>query len=392
MPCGCVVETGLYIVFHVVSVVAPSCFRYCILTHTMIITLIIILSFLLSHCFFSASTTAASQEGVVVEDPVYTRGCWIGLHANEPGTLPDNPFITQAGVEDDFLYHSSGRRFAETPVSRQFFFDWINPRTVNRITGTSPARNVTGGFDEPPVMEPTAALFMDWRRGQPDNHTISEGVAYRDGGERCVQLIPWQEDPLIEEQGSWNDASCELKKPFICQLARLTSRNVLRVTHQASISGGVVEGGVLQLEGMRDNVVSSLTAIRSASVVIAPSARNTVLGDVSLQDGSVLVIRSSLTIRRGSFLGESASPANASLAVTGSIAAAATAYPMQSVVSVPDSSVELRVEEDMSSGEAGSTSADTVVNARVEIVGSISVGPDTRLHFLQVGGADFMLL
>ena len=61
-------------------------------------------------------------------------------------------------------------------------------------------------------------------------------------GESCTEIIPWVLDPLIEEQGSWNDDSCAVNKPFICQAFKRSSAVLITVMGTLTANGGEVRG------------------------------------------------------------------------------------------------------------------------------------------------------
>jgi len=72
------------------------------------------------------------------------------------------------------------------------------------------------------------------------NCFCSEGVPTN--GELCVELVSWEQDPLIVEQGSWNDDGCEVQKPFICQIFKQTVQFSFTVLGLATLSGGEIQG------------------------------------------------------------------------------------------------------------------------------------------------------
>lgn len=169
----------------------------------------------------------------------------------------------------------------------------------------------TGDFE---WIEPLAARYptsyRDWRRGNPNNRTFSEGNSTN--GERCVQLVPWQEDPLIVEQGSWNDNACALQKAYVCQAYKTTTRYTITVLATAQFSGsGILEGGILALYGQR-NYLTSLLAIRSALITIRSSKVVglglspiiSIIGSIGLEDGATLDIGVNAEMHGAAALGE----------------------------------------------------------------------------------------
>ena len=177
--------------------------------------------------------------------PAYVNGCWIGLRD-----------ATNTGN-----------------------FDWINPAYVGSDT-----------------------IFMDWRRGEPNNHTSSDGIPTN--GEQCGQIIAWQEDPLIQEQGSWNDESCQVSKPFICQIYANTHRYTLTTATKVTLTGGRLEGGYLNV-GTGASTINHFEAHRSAIITLGSLATGTIIHTLLLTDGSELVVAApKVYLASGSFIGE----------------------------------------------------------------------------------------
>eukprot|EP01038_Epipyxis_sp_PR26KG_P008814 gene8814-11902_t len=151
-------------------------------------------------------------------------------------------------------------------------FDWIEPQTVGHTD------------------QSLAPIFMDWRRNEPNNHTVSEGIFTN--GELCVELIPWLQDPLIVEQGSWNDLSCKLKKPFVCQLYAVTTRYTITINTIASLEGGGMEGGSMRINGTSD--IQSFTVTRTGVMNITKSASNSIIRNLHLENGSSLYLEANV--------------------------------------------------------------------------------------------------
>jgi hypothetical protein len=175
----------------------------------------------------------------------YVGGCWIGLRDQ----------------------HGTGK------------YDWIEPKTVRNNT------------------------FRDWRRGEWNNHTFSEGESTN--GELCVVHVPWQTDPLIVEQGSWNDVACKLKKSYVCQMFASTRKGALSVSGPSILRGGGIEGGYLTLNG--NVTLTTFLARRGASVLLHDKSRSkyNILESMLLEDGSSLVISANVTSQtQRAYLGE----------------------------------------------------------------------------------------
>ena len=234
----------------------------------------------------------------------YVHGCWIGLRDKE-------------GV---------GK------------YNWIEPKTVRNNT------------------------FRDWRRWEPNNHTFSEGTSTN--GELCVAMQPWQIDPLIVEQGSWNDIACKVQKPFVCQMFATTKRATMNVAATATINGGSIEGGVLNLNGASS--ITQMHASRTATINIAArsSGQKTSMQNVFLQDGSALIIQSYVRTTSDAYLGEVASAAATS--------AAAPDTSMLSTVTVTRTGV-------------WDLFTSATVNAQTEISGTVNLGSGVQIRLLQGG-------
>ena len=127
--------------------------------------------------------------------------------------------------------------------------------------------------------------FRDWRRTEELNRDMTAG--FLDNGKRCVHTFPWQEDPAIEEQGSWSLSPCATKRSFVCQHAARTHNIVLEVTGRAVFSGGAeVFGGSLRLQVAE---VVSLKATHASEIIIYGASNES-----SLDNGGVNVLRTML--------------------------------------------------------------------------------------------------
>lgn len=179
------------------------------------------------------------------DDPVANEGCWIGL-------------------SDKF---GNGH------------YDWIEPNSLLRTS------------------------FRNWRRPEWNNKTVSGGV--QTPGELCVHIVGWREDPLIEEQGTWNDIACASKKPFICQTFAKTSRYQITAT-DADISNGAMEGGILSLS--QASSINNFNVLRSASLKLSGGLNR--VSSIILTDGSTLSVLSPASVQfdSASVIGEPSYP------------------------------------------------------------------------------------
>lgn len=108
--------------------------------------------------------------------------------------------------------------------------------------------------------------FRDWRRTEELARDLTEG--FLDNGKRCVHTFPWQEDPVIEEQGSWSLSPCATPRSFVCQHSATTRNVVIRVTGSARFQESAeFFGGVLQLNFAE---ILSLQVSHATVVTISP--------------------------------------------------------------------------------------------------------------------------
>lgn len=144
--------------------------------------------------------------------------------------------------------------------------------------------------------------FRDWRRYEYNNHTFSESLPTN--GELCVQMIPWQGDALIKEQGSFNDVACKLQKPYVCQIFAQTKRYSITVTGSTLLNGGGIWGGRLELLATAN--LQDFYGWRGSSIHIAETAIGlNQLTRVLLEDGSSLLIDANVTTSAAAYVGES---------------------------------------------------------------------------------------
>lgn len=145
--------------------------------------------------------------------------------------------------------------------------------------------------------------FLDWQRFEPNNHTVSVGKETL-GGERCVHLIPWQETPLLEEEGGWNDDSCTVKRPFICQTSANSIRYKLSVSQNMQLNGGHIVGGILST-GAGSSVINSFKLSRSSYLQLNSGSSDATLSHLMLMDGSRVDVSGNLVLANNAWVGES---------------------------------------------------------------------------------------
>lgn len=175
-------------------------------------------------------------------------------------------------------------------------------------------RTATGDFEWLQPLFTGGNSFRDFRRGEPNNHTFSEGVST--SGELCVALLPWEEDPLIQEQGSWDDVGCVIKKAYVCQIYGVTKRFSIHVTGSAHLMGGGLEGGMINSNGFA--TIRNFFVRRSGSLQLlnpstssqlqssSPSLSSWLIGDLLLMDGAVMRVESHLIVNASLVVGEAA--------------------------------------------------------------------------------------
>lgn len=129
--------------------------------------------------------------------------------------------------------------------------------------------------------------FRDWRRTEELNRDETEG--FLDNGKRCIHTYPWQEDPAIQEQGSWTRSPCEVERSYVCQHFASTVNINLTVTGAAIFNGtSAILGGYLYLRGA--STLSKFSASHASEIVIKPllSSVSVAIESIILSDASVL--------------------------------------------------------------------------------------------------------
>lgn len=194
-------------------------------------------------------------------------------------------------------------------------FEWLSPSAVGGA--------VAGKRD---------AMFLDWRRHEPNNMTVSNGTATY-GGEQCVQLVPWQQDPLIVEQGAWADDACQNTRPFICQVFSPTVRFSVTVANATTFETGVVHGGAIVSVGTAK--IASVHLLRGAALWLGSSTRVSRVRNVVLMDAARLVAVGRVAMYNDARVGDMPlAEYRDLLGVSASLAASPNALYAQSVVVV----------------------------------------------------------
>lgn len=176
----------------------------------------------------------------------------------------------------------------------------------------------TGDYDwiQPLAATPTTGgLFLDWRRRQLDNQTVSNGTINSQspvgGGERCVHLNPWTTDPLLTEQGGWNDDGCNNLRPFICQSFGTTTRYQVTITNDTLFTFGTFIGGVLTITHTSNTQISTLTLQKSAKLIITKNStfatQKVEISRVNMYDGVSMIFDTDVMLVGEGFIGDTAS-------------------------------------------------------------------------------------
>jgi len=235
-------------------------------------------------------------------------------------------------------------------------------------------------------------MFQDWRRFEPNNQSLSEGRPSppEAGGERCASLVPWHEDPLIQEQGSWNDDSCTALKPFICQMFGRTSRYQLQVLQDVHLVGGALEGGVLQ-SGAGSTSVLHFTVRRGGRIVLSPTASSSpsTIDQLLLIDGASCILQSRVQLLSRAFIGEPSHimSSNSSLETH--------MYSMESVLTMANASLLVTPycisDPSLQSFlPCSNYNSSVLFNAKLDGSGLISIGTQSSLRLLQVRKSNTM--
>lgn len=282
-------------------------------------------------------------------------------------------------------------------------FDWIQPLAVG---STSSSSSSTTDDDQWEGGSSSSSMFQDWRRFEPNNQSLSEGRPSppEAGGERCASLVPWQEDPLIQEQGSWNDYSCTALKPFICQMFGSTSRHQLQVLQDVYLHGGAMEGGVLQT-GAGSTSVLQFTMRRGGKILISSptiSSSTTIIDQLLLIDGSsCIIMESQVQLLSGAFIGEPShtGPSPSGIMHSSSSSSSSSSLnnnPMESVITMVNASLMVSpycISSSLRpSSPCSNYNSSVLFNAKLDGSGLISIGTQSSLRLLQVGAINDSLL
>jgi hypothetical protein len=147
--------------------------------------------------------------------------------------------------------------------------------------------------------------FRNWRRrsDRSDRLKLDQPGAFINNGDNCVHLVPWQSDPLYQEEGALREVSCiDEPKAFVCQMAVAPRRFSLTVSDDSTFSGGGIVGGFLRL--LNSFNFSSFTVDSAAVVTASRSSRLGFIRDLFLLDGAQFLLNTSVRIASPAHIGE----------------------------------------------------------------------------------------
>lgn len=147
--------------------------------------------------------------------------------------------------------------------------------------------------------------FRNWRRrsDRSDRLKLNQPGAFINNGDNCVHLVPWQNDPLYQEEGALREVSCiDDPKAFVCQMSVAPRRYSVTINEMSSFSGGSIIGGYLHLKNSFN--ITSFTADSAAVITASQSDRMAILVDLSLLDGSKFILGTNAKTVSRSRIGE----------------------------------------------------------------------------------------
>jgi hypothetical protein len=147
--------------------------------------------------------------------------------------------------------------------------------------------------------------FRNWRRrsDRSDRLKLDQPGAFINNGDNCVHLVPWQDDPMFQEEGALREVSCiDEPKAFVCQMGVAPRRFRLAVVGDATFSGGAILGGSLRL--LDSFTFASFTVDSAAVVTAARSSRLGSITDLFLFDGAQVILNTSVRIASRARIGE----------------------------------------------------------------------------------------
>jgi hypothetical protein len=157
-------------------------------------------------------------------------------------------------------------------------------------------------------LDPSGMLdlsFSDWRRRSDwsDRQELANPSSFVNNGDNCVVIVPWQEDPMIKEERSWDEIACTSQRAFVCQRYMKIDRYTIVVGNSQFLGGGL-EGGYLKILG--SYYFESFVADRAEITTMSHISIDTeaYIKYLYLNDGSTLTISNDVNILPYGYIGE----------------------------------------------------------------------------------------
>lgn len=165
--------------------------------------------------------------------------------------------------------------------------------------------NGTGYFNWRDPASMINLSFRNWRRrsDRSDRLKLESPSAFVNNGDNCVHLVPWQNDPVYQEEGSLREVSCiDEPKSFICQMSVVPKRYTITLTQYSTFQDGSLFGGNLILL----NSFNFTHFIVNSTATITTSNSNNIgfIRQLILLDGSTFILGTNVNINSESYIGE----------------------------------------------------------------------------------------
>lgn len=213
--------------------------------------------------------------------------------------------------------------------------------------------------------------FRDWRRGSDnsDRENLPQAIDFVNNGDNCAVLVPWQEDVLMTEQGSFDEISCTSQRAFVCQQFMVVKKFKLTVIESAIIEYGGIQGGYLQVNG--DYTINNFHGDRTSTLIVGFNSTEQpgYIHNIYLRDGSSVIVQNNVNILPNSFIGETST------------------YGLQPSISFGNNDVAFinNCHDIVSSSCVAEEALNSTINARVlSLQGNIVIEKNVQVNFLQV--------
>lgn len=221
--------------------------------------------------------------------------------------------------------------------------------------------------------------FRNWRRrsDRSDRLKLESPSPFINNGDNCVHLVPWQNDPLYQEEGAFREVSCiDEPKAFICQMSVVPKRYTITLTQYSTFLGGSLYGGHLKLYNS-----FNITNFIVNSTATITSYNSNIIGFIDqlvLLDGSTFILGTNAQTKSESLIGEYSINSNSNSNSNSNN----TMFGQQPLFKILDG-ISLTCQSLSSSN----LNYNVIINARIEVGnGNIFVGNNVYLHLL--GGGD----